>query len=258
MSGQQTKTEILDGSSSISTKVWQKAERLVSQIPPFFPLPGFSTTSTVGCWEAQASRFPAVQQPIWKGAKSLALRLPNFQATWQPAWRADRKPGSFWFQNTQILSSSGHLGVPKAPELQGNHSPNQPALDQDVTQAAPWTETPSVPLSWRILKRLGLVLCWEKLCWFLFFFFFFFKWWNHSYKQHFLFFFSTVKILRSSSSVTSEADLLYQLKKIHSIMQCFALKDQRWPHAQSRDWPSPSEPTCGVLQQSKEGLPGTT
>lgn len=41
------------------------------------------------------------------------------------------------------------------------------------------------------------------------------------------FFFSTVKILRSSSSVTSEADLLYQLKKIHSIMQCFALKDQR-------------------------------
>jgi len=183
MSGQQIKTEILDGSSSISTKVWQKAERLVSQIPPFFPLPGFSTTSTVGCWEAQASRFPAVQQPIWKGAKSLALRLPNFQATWQLAWRADRKPERPWellITSTQILSSSGHLSVSKVPELQGNHSPNQPALDQDVTQAAPWTETPSVPLSWRILKRLGLVLCWEKLCWFLFSLLLLFKWWNNS------------------------------------------------------------------------------
>lgn len=111
-----------------------------------FSLPGSSATNVVGCWEAQASRFPAVQQPIWKGAKSLAPRLPNFQATWQPAWCADRKPGRPWellIPSTQILSGLGHLSSSNIPELPGNHSPNQHALNRDATQAS--TQAPCLP-----------------------------------------------------------------------------------------------------------------
>lgn len=153
--GQPVKTKIPGRFVSISTKVWRKADRFMPQIPAFFFLPGSSATIMVGCWEAQASRFPAVQQPIWKGAKSLATRLPNFQATWQPAWRADGKPGRPWellIPSTQILSSLGHLSSSNVPELPGNHSPNQHALNRDATQAS--TRAPRLPPQTKPLQFL--------------------------------------------------------------------------------------------------------
>lgn len=123
--GQHVETKIPGRSVSISIKVWQKADRFASRISAFFPLPASPARNAVGCREARASRFPAVRQPIWKGARSLAPRLPNFQATWQAAWHADRKPGRPWellSPSTQIRSALGQLRASKAPELQGNRS----------------------------------------------------------------------------------------------------------------------------------------
>lgn len=162
-------------------------------------LPGSSATNVVGCWEAQASRFPAVQQPIWKGAKSLAPCLPNFQATWQPAWCADGKPGRPWellIPSTHILSGLGHLSSSSVPELPGNHSPHHHALNQDATQAntpAPCLPIPPPPQQnhsgssfmkdseriWVYIWSVGKRFVWRFL-----------KWLNHSKTSTSFFFFS--------------------------------------------------------------------
>lgn len=112
----------------------------------------------------------------------MATRLPNFQATWQPAWHADGKPGRPWellIPSTQILSSLGHLSSSNVQSSRATiHPPTrlESAGQRTGTPPAPPDKTPPVPLSLSTLKGLGLVLHWgEKVLGF-----FFLKRLNHS------------------------------------------------------------------------------
>lgn len=158
--GEHMETKLPGSSVSISIKAWRGAGRFASRISAFFPLPASPARAAVGCREARASRFPAVQQPIWKGARRLAPRLPNFQATWRAAWHADRKPGRPWellSPSTQIRRALGQLSASKAPRAPRQPVSSQPALNRGVPpgEMSPGTETLLLPLS-GILKSLLL------------------------------------------------------------------------------------------------------
>lgn len=199
-----------------------------------FSLPASSATNVVGCWEAQASRFPAVRQPIWKGAKSLAPRLPNFQATWRAARRADGKPGRPWellIPSIQILSGLGYLSGSNLPEHPGNHSPNQHALNGDATLAStrapcspPSTENRSGSSFTEASERSGFssMLGGESG-------FGFFKWLNHSKLAlpFFFFFVQSLIILRSIQTISTELDLLNRLQNKLCCAGPLILMDQR-------------------------------
>lgn len=128
--GQPVKTKIPGRFVSISTKVWQKADRFMPQIPAFF-----------SCLALQQLSWWAVEKPRHPDSQLFSSPFEREPRAWQLASQTFRllgnlpgvlteslgDPGSFWFQVHKFWAVWGISAVPTSQSSQATiHPTNMP------------------------------------------------------------------------------------------------------------------------------------